>query len=236
MKRMLMSGIKKGKQFAIGIVFTVQNIPYTLLLFFILSCNLPVQDREFHKADILKPADTLSYLKEIDSVGAFLQTGDLVFRRGNDFASQTFANMNQEDKRFSHVGFLSIQGGTALVYHCLGGSFNPDQKILKEPLSKFLSPKSNLAFGFYRFTPLLNKFRLQKSLDSLYAAGIPFDLKFDLKTDDRLYCSELVYKLIKKDYPGIDLKISESGGVKYVSTETFTLCPEAKQIFFWKLQ
>ena len=35
-------------------------------------------------------------------------------------------------------------------------------------------------------------------VQSLYAKGIMFDMQFDLATDDRMYCSEFVYKAVTK--------------------------------------
>lgn len=226
------------------IVIKKSKTVFSLLL--IISCWFGIQvlpsgcssieDKQVETASPkIKVADTLSYLKKIDSITGFLQTGDLVFRMGNDFASQTFANMNKSDKRFSHVGMISMKSGKPMVYHCLGGEFNPDQKMLLEPLRPFLSPEANSAFGIYRIKETPPQKLILKILDSLYISGVRFDLKFDLKTDDRLYCSEMLYKILRKIAPHLSLKIAEAGGVSYVSTETFTQSPGMKPLIYAKL-
>jgi len=143
--------------------------------------------------------------------------------------------MNKKDRRFSHVGIVNIEGGIPFVYHSLGGSFNPDQKIIREPVFSFASPLANLSVGAYHLIHI-NKPLISKLLDSVYRKGVPFDMDFDLNTDNRMYCSEMVYKILKKSSTGLNLLPSEIGRVKYVSTETFTNCPQSKEIAFIELK
>lgn len=204
--------------------------PLGCLVFFLWSCGHKIPD-----TTAIKKADTSLYLHTLDSMSAALKTGDLVFRRGNDFASQTFANMNLEDRRFSHVGLVSFENEKPYIFHAIGGSFNPDQKIKKEPLEVFAAPDQNRSFGVYRgenAVPAL----LSAMLDSLYNSGVPFDLMFDLESDDRLYCSEMVYKVMKRCQPTVRLHPSLAKNKEYVSTETFTLSKDLNQIIFCELK
>ena len=198
--------------------------PLGCLVFFVWGCGHSVPDTRNENA-----ADTVRYLKALDSASGLLKTGDLVFRRGNDPASQTFANMNREDRRFSHVGVVRVENNKPFIVHAIGGSFNPDQKIKKESLDIFAAPSQNLRFAVFR-APALPEELVARMLDSLYHAGVPFDLTFDLKTDDRLYCSEMVYKLLKICNPSLELKTSVVNKHAYVSTETFTRCSGIKEI------
>lgn len=204
--------------------------PLGCLVFFLWSCGHKIPGT----AEI-KKADTARYLNILDSVSGILQTGDLVFRRGNDFASQTFANINREDRRFSHVGLVSVENNQAFIFHAIGGSFNPDQKIKKESFKVFAAPDQNRSFGIYRADDT-NATKIPAMLDSLYHAGVPFDLMFDMKTNDRLYCSEMVYKVLQKCRPDLDIKTSKLKEREYVSTETFTLSKDLRQILFFELK
>jgi len=230
MKSTPMSGVKKNNH----PVF--RSFIQFVFLLLITACNQPAHHQQQGSHTASTSADTSSYLRKADSIGRLLQPGDLVFRRGNDFASLTFANMNREDRRFSHVGIIQIINGTPMVYHALGGSFNPNQKILLEPLSRFIAPYENRSFGIYRLTTPAPKLLLTRILDSIYKAEVPFDLNFDLETDNRLYCSEFVYKVFKRSDPPVKFSLSDAGGRKYVSTETFTLSTYTKQLFFCELK
>lgn len=236
MNIMLMTVKKKSKSvFRLLLqIFIFQGI--SISFFLAGGCRPPVAPKDGSTLKKEAMADTLSFLKVIDSVSTRLQTGDLVFRLGNDFASQTFANMNRTDKRFSHVGIISLEDSVPLVYHCLGGSFNPDQKMLREKMNVFLAPVATKAFGIFRIQAQPHSMAFQQILHSLYSSGVPFDIQFDLTTNDRLYCSEMVYKVLRKIYPNIDLKIEEAGSIKYVSTETFTRSPEITQLLYRELK
>ncbi|MBS1927372.1 MAG: hypothetical protein KIS82_00490 [Ferruginibacter sp.] len=231
-----MSETRKSRRESRNFIFLFLALSGIFFLHFITGCKQPHGEKRGVTAFSSPISDTISFLRKIDSISIFLKTGDLVFRKGNDFASQTFANMNRVDKRFSHVGIICMEKGTPMVYHCLGGSFNPDQKMLREPLVQFLIPEATKAWGIYRIQNMSQNQKVAILLDSLYKLGVPFDLKFDLKTDNRLYCSEMVYKVLRSVVPGIFLRVSIANGIPYVSTETFTQSPTAQQILFCELK
>lgn len=132
---------------------------------------------------------------EIENTKKLIHSGDLITRTGNDFTSESLRQLNQKDKTYSHCGIASIENDSIFVYHALGGEFNPDQKIRRDPLEIFSEPYSNRGIGIFRFQ--LNEtddHNIIKVVKKLYNAGLKFDMKFDLKTDDRLYCAEFVYK------------------------------------------
>jgi hypothetical protein len=59
----------------------------------------------------------------------------------------------------------------------------------------FADPFSNRGIGIFRFdlADSLQK-KLVAVVQSSYNKGLMFDMKFDLATDDRMYCAEFVYK------------------------------------------
>ncbi len=59
----------------------------------------------------------------------------------------------------------------------------------------FADPKTNRGIGIFR-QQLSKKeiHQLVSIVQKLYALGIMFDMKFDLQTDERMYCAEFVYK------------------------------------------
>ncbi|MES2431233.1 MAG: YiiX/YebB-like N1pC/P60 family cysteine hydrolase [Bacteroidota bacterium] len=135
---------------------------------------------------------------QVDSVKKIIRNGDLITRTGNDFTSESLRQLNQKNKTYSHCGIASIENDSVFVYHALGGEFNPDQKIRRDPLNIFSEPYSNRGIGIfrYRLTPTDTN-SILSAMKTLYAKGIMFDIKFDLTSDDRMYCAEFVYKTYK---------------------------------------
>lgn len=146
-----------------------------------------------------------------DSCIPLLKSGYLVVRRGDDMTSYMLAQMNETDKTYSHCGLAIIENGQAFIYHCIGGEDNPDEMMKREPASTWFSPANNLAFGIFKYDlhdSILPA--VEKQLTQYYNNKIKFDMDFDLSTDDRLYCSELIYKVINK----------ATNDAKYIPTAT----------------
>ncbi|HTN47383.1 MAG TPA: hypothetical protein VL098_13620 [Flavipsychrobacter sp.] len=139
-----------------------------------------------------------SYKTLCDSAARLIHTGDLVLRLGNDFTSYSLAQFNQSDKTYSHCGIASVDSaGAVFIYHAIGGEYNPDQKIKKEPAEKWFSSEHNFALGVARFDLDSNQIRkLMATIWQYYDEGRKFDLEFDMSTDDRLYCAEMIYKAV----------------------------------------
>ena len=133
----------------------------------------------------------------IDSVIKILHTGNVLLRSGIGPDSYMMAHMNQKDKTYSHCGLVLIEGGYPFIYHCLGGEDNPDDRLRRDSIQTFLDPGHNSGMAVVEYdidsTHLQN---LTGIIKGYYRAHPKFDLKFDLSTSDRLYCSEFVYKAL----------------------------------------
>ncbi|MBK7882649.1 MAG: hypothetical protein IPJ81_01535 [Chitinophagaceae bacterium] len=171
--------------------------PLGYLLFLAIGCNhskvapliITSQDSIVQKQLIVRAFDSIDIVKNI------IKTGDLIVRTGNDFTSESLRGLNQRDQTYSHCGIASIENDTLFVYHALGGEFNPDQKIKREIFKNFSEPYSNRGIGIYRFgirqADIAGCIQMAKQL---YQEGVMFDMEFDLKTNNRMYCAEFVYK------------------------------------------
>ena len=133
--------------------------------------------------------------KMINEGQALLQEGDLVVRLNQDPSSQFIKNFNRQDKSFSHSGIVLFENGFPYVYHIVNGDENPDQRLRKDSLLNFCNPKKNFSYGIYRYK--INSAevkKLKEIVHSWYTAGVQFDSSFNLKTNDRMYCSEMIKK------------------------------------------
>ncbi len=135
----------------------------------------------------------------VDSAISLLQTGDLVLRNGIDATSDLLRQMNQTDKTYSHCGLVVVEHGYPFVYHSIGGEDNPNDCMRRDSASIFFSPYNNLNFGIVRYDmDSTAKNKMKEIIWTYYKQKVKFDMDFDLKTDDRLYCAEFVYKTLNK--------------------------------------
>lgn len=167
--------------------------------------------------------------RETDSCIQLLQTGDLVLRRGDDMTSYMLSKLNLRDKTWSHCGLVVIENDEPYVYHSIGGEDNPDEKMKRETAAQWFSPANNHSFAVYRYdmddTTIL---KLTQQIHSYYNSGIMFDMDFDLNTDDRLYCSEMIYKAISKaTADSTYIAIQHSYGRDIIGIDNLFLNPHA---------
>ncbi len=128
-----------------------------------------------------------------------LREGDLVLRLSVDPASQFIRLFNRKDKRYSHAGIVLMHSGYPYIYHILTGDENPDGKIRKDSLSKFAAAGKNFGFAIYRYEMTKKEITNVKSIiKNWIKRGVTFDMAFDLRTNDRMYCSEMIMKALRE--------------------------------------
>ena len=128
-----------------------------------------------------------------------MKEGDLVVRLNRDPSSQFIRNLNRRDKTYSHSGIVLYENGYPYIYHMMTGDEHSDGGLEKDSLIRFCNPRKNWAYGIFRYN--LNAVeikRLKDTLHSWYAKGVRFDGAFNLSTDDKMYCSEMISKALKK--------------------------------------
>jgi hypothetical protein len=128
-----------------------------------------------------------------------IKDGDLVVRLSTDPCSQYLKNFNRNDKKYSHAGIVVFDNGRPYIFHIVNGEENPDEKLKKDSLKGFCDPRKNFAYGIFRYEIKPGEIeRLKNFIHQWYRQGIQFDSTFNLKTDDRMYCSEMIYKALAK--------------------------------------
>jgi Permuted papain-like amidase enzyme, YaeF/YiiX, C92 family len=138
-------------------------------------------------------------LIDIETAKPLLQSGMLIMRSDDDYESLTLQNFSNTDKVFSHAGLLFKEDSGFVVYHSMTGVENPKGTIRKDSYDVFVNPKQKTGFGIFKYSiseKEVNK--LHQIIKKGYDDKIPFDMFFNLKTDDSLYCSEMIYKGLKK--------------------------------------
>jgi hypothetical protein len=137
--------------------------------------------------------------KMVDSAISLLRSGDIVVRTGNDVTSYMLCQMNQRDKTYSHCGIVMMEHGYPFVYHSIGGEDNPDAKLRRDSANFWFSPAHNIGFGISRLDiPAGKQDSFSAIVRKYYQERKKFDMNFDLATDERFYCAELVYKAVNQ--------------------------------------
>ncbi|MBI9041717.1 YiiX/YebB-like N1pC/P60 family cysteine hydrolase [Lutibacter sp.] len=160
-----------------------------------------------------------------------IQNGDLVLRCGRSIESFTVYTADNNSE-FSHIGIISIENNMSYVIHAVPCN---DNLIKKEKLTDFISPKFASTYAIYRTnfnTSILKKVVNQAKLFRI--KKYTFDTNYDLKTNTKLYCTELVLKAFKNS--GIELNIKPSEFNYIVGKQEIILPSEfTKSPYFYKI-
>jgi hypothetical protein len=170
---------------------------------------------------------------QINNAQRSVQSGDLILRTGRDYTSEVMRELSRHDKTYSHCGIASIENDSVFVYHAIGGEWNPDQKLRRDLFAVFCNPYESRGFGIYRY-PFNEeqKKEILQNAHKFYKDETMFDMQFNLETDDRMYCSEFVYKAIK---PALVLNTTTINHITFVSIDNLFLdagCNEIKHVRF----
>lgn len=161
---------------------------------------------------------------QINILSPTLKKGDLITRVGNDYTSQTIRLLNKRDKTFSHIGLVSIENDSIFIYHALGGEWNPDEKIKRDPLYVFADPYNNNAVGIYRLDISEQcKLNIIKMAKEIAHSGVSFDMDFDLKTDQKMYCAEYIAKSLERGCPSIKVTHTFIGAKEGIGIDDIAL-------------
>jgi hypothetical protein len=136
-----------------------------------------------------------------DDIAMYLQDGDIICRLGDRLWSTYFKDISPIDKRFSHLGIIRIVDGALTVINAEGRAIEGKDHVNETPLEEFLTIAK--AVGIYRLHDCEGK---AVSSGAMEYIGYPFDWNFDLHDENKLYCTELLYVVMKKIAPEIQLQ------------------------------
>jgi len=170
-----------------------------LSAFIAFACNV-IGDNENAK---IPPSLTDSLLNEhwkvITIIADSIREGDLVLRCGNDFISESLSDFSQREKLFSHSGIAMMDNGTMYIYSNMAGDINPDEIMRRDLVDSFITPVHNVAVGVFRYDITTTELeKLKNIIHTHYMNKLQFDMNFDLSTDDKMYCAEMIAKSVEQ--------------------------------------
>ncbi len=141
----------------------------------------------------------VQYIQE-DMILPYMKDGDIICRLGDRVWSMYFKELSPNDKRFSHLGIVRIRSDVVSVINAEGLANERKDFVNEVSLNDFL--KCAQKIGIYRLKNIEGEMVSDTALDYV---GVPFDWQFDMEDDSKLYCSELLYVLLKNVNPDIVL-------------------------------
>ena len=137
--------------------------------------------------------------KVINIIADSIREGDLVLRCGNDIISESLSDFSQQEKLYSHSGVAMMDNGIMYIYSNMAGDINPDEIMRRDRVDSFITPVNNVAVGIYRYdiTPTELE-KLKNIIHTHFMNKLQFDMNFDLATDDKMYCAEMIAKAVEQ--------------------------------------
>ena len=140
-------------------------------------------------------------LSEFDNFKV-LKNGDLILRCGK--STESFAiHLADNTSEFTHIGIISIEKEHPYVIHAVP---NKQNILKKETLLEFIDPENNSTYAIYRSQYNVETLsKVVNEAQNFYSKKYTFDNEYDLNTDTKLYCTELILKAFNN--AGITLNI-----------------------------
>ena len=125
-------------------------------------------------------------------------SGDLIVRLTDDLISEQIKFLNEKEKIYSHAGIIIIKNNQSFV--CNISPNDPENDTIQiVPLDSFINPAKNLKCALYRFDlSQEEKDSLNEILLKYKSDDVRFDRLYDLNTDNKMYCAELIDKALQK--------------------------------------
>lgn len=132
--------------------------------------------------------------------------GDIVFRRGTGIASRVILASDRKGT-YSHIGILKNENGEWYVIHAVPGEpdFKDDpDRVKKERIEQFFDSEKATCGAVMRVQgdSIKNTHAAENAL-RIYRANTLFDHEYNLKDTVKMYCTELVEFVYRKE--GVDL-------------------------------
>jgi hypothetical protein len=138
---------------------------------------------------------------QAEDISFALKDGDIICRLGDRLWSLYFRDISPIDKRFSHLGIIRIDSNKITVINAEGLALEGKDFVNEVGLDEFLTIAK--AIGIYRLNEYEGKIISSTAIEYI---GYPFDWDFDLEEENKLYCTELLYVILKKIAPEIHLE------------------------------
>lgn len=168
------------------------------LAFIVFACTDNGDNNNIIKPEPLPDSIVKERWIEVNAVKDSIREGDLVLRCGNDLTSASLRDFSQQEKLYSHSGIALMNKGIMYIYSNMAGDINPDEIMRRDNVDSFLTPVNNIAIGVYRYDFTTEELQKLKTIVvDHYTNKLQFDMNFDLSTENKMYCAEMIAKSVE---------------------------------------
>ena len=169
------------------------------VVFIVISCTDGGGNSTAKKPVLVPDSILTERWKAIRILKDSIREGDLVVRCGNDFTSESLRDFSQQEKLYSHSGIALMHNGEMLIYSNMAGDINPNEVMRRDNVDSFLTPANNVVAGVYRYDFSKEEVeKLKTIVVSHYVNKLQFDMNFDLSSDNKMYCAEMIAKSVQQ--------------------------------------
>ena len=137
--------------------------------------------------------------QQIDSLKRLAHEGDLLVRLTDDFVSAQVRLINEKEKLYSHAGLLFKNTNDDWVVYNISPDENGGDTLKYTPLNTFIDPSKNISCALYRYNLQPGEAgKLKNTLDLYKNNGLVFDWDYDLQTNQKMYCAEMIASALYK--------------------------------------
>jgi hypothetical protein len=140
------------------------------------------------------------------SEDSLIHDGDIILRYGYGIISDIIVEQLNEPYSLSHCGIV-CRNDSSIVIHSVSSSISPFDGVQCQSLKSFVKDSKKNSVIVVRFkSPDERKSLSAISKRAYYYLDkkVPFDHKFDISDSSKIYCSELIYLIIKDEF-GFDI-------------------------------
>jgi len=137
---------------------------------------------------------------------SLIHDGDIILRYGYGIISDIIVEQLDEPFALSHCGII-CKNDSSIVIHSVSSSISPFDGVQYQSLKSFVKDSKKNSIIIVRFKlPDERKSLSAISKRAYYYLNkkVPFDHKFDISDSSKIYCSELIYLVIKDEF-GMDI-------------------------------
>ncbi len=135
---------------------------------------------------------------------ALLQDGDIILRRGSGMVSDMIAKLLNEDHDLSHCGVVARRNGNFYVVHAVSNSLSEVDGMQVHPLGRFVAQSKPGSVVVTRLRTDHDRSGISRRAVHYLKQEVPFDHHFDLADSSKIYCSELIWRIVREEF-GVDI-------------------------------
>lgn len=129
-----------------------------------------------------------------------LKDGDIILRHGFGLVSDIIVETLGEKYDISHCAIIVKDRGDFNVIHTVSQSLSDFDGIQSQSLKRFVSDSKKNSIIVVRYKKGNCNSLISQRAKFYLSKKLPFDHDFDLKDSTKLYCTELIWKVIKDAY------------------------------------